>query len=432
MNSLPVNTTPRRNIVLYFQVHQPQRLGSVRFFDIGAGSTCFDDENNRNIVQRIARECYLPANAVLLKMIRKHPQIRVAFSLSGVIMDQFEEYASEVLESFRELAATGAVELLSETSHHSLACLMPGREFEEQVLLHAEKIYGHFGVRPSIFRNTELIYSDEIGRRVSRLGFTGIMADGLEKVLADRSPNQVFQHPDQNALKILLRNYHLSDDVAFRFTAGGKALTAEKYMSWLNALPHDDQVVNLAMDYETFGEHLKKETGIFKFMQDLLSRLARSKSIEMATPSQAIARSEARSTLHVPQLISWADQERDLSAWLGNDMQRDAYDTLINLECDIKNIDDEAMLEQWRNLQTSDHFYYMSTKKGSDGIVHSYFSPYPSPYEAFINYMNVLTDFSMRVQILKAGKIDHSLSVKMAVDQWPQSMGSRMTMLATH
>lgn len=417
--------------MLYFQVHQPQRLSNMRFFDIGSGNTCFDEEGNRNIVQRIARECYLPANDLLLKMIRKYPNIRVAFSLSGVIIDQFDDYAPEVLDSFRALVATEAVEFLSETNYHSLACMMPGKEFEEQVLGHAEKIYEHFGVRPSVFRNTELIYNDEIGRRVSRLGFMGIMADGVEKVLGDRSPNHVFHHPDQE-LKILLRNYRLSDDIAFRFNEGGKTLTAEKYVSWLNALPHEDHVVNLAMDYETFGEHHKKETGIFKFMEDLLSRLARSRSFEMATPSQVVRATESHSVLHVPHLISWADQERDLSAWLGNDMQRDAFDTLAGLECDIKNIDDNDTIAQWRNLQTSDHFYYMSTKKGSDGMVHSYFSPYASPYEAFINYMNVLTDFSMRVQILKAGKIDHSLSVKMAIDQWPQSMGSRMTMMATH
>jgi alpha-amylase len=432
MNSLPTNTAPKRNLVLYFQVHQPKRLSNLRFFDIGSGSTCFDDESNRTIVQRVARECYLPANDVLLKMIRKYPQICVAFSLSGVIIDQLEEYAPEVLDSFRALAETGSVEFLSETCYHSLACMMPGKEFEEQVLKHAGKIYEHFGVRPSVFRNTELIYSDEIGRRIDRLGFAGIMADGVERVLGDRSPNHVFVHPDHDSLKILLRNYRLSDDIAFRFTEGGKPLTAEKYMSWLNGLPHEDNVVNLAMDYETFGEHHKKETGIFKFMEDLFTRLARSKSLEMTTPSRVILQTKAHSALHVPHLISWADQERDLSAWLGNEMQRDAYDTLVNLECDLKNIDDEHMLEQWRNLQTSDHFYYMSTKKGSDGVVHAYFSPYPSPYEAFINYMNVLTDFSMRVQILKAGKIDHRVSVKMAIDQWPQSMGSRMTMLSTH
>jgi len=309
---------------------------------------------------------------------------------------------------------------------------MPGKEFETQIQKHAEKIYEHFGVRPIVFRNTELIYNDDIGRSISKLGYTGVMTDGLERILGKRSANHVFQHPDREQLKILLRNYRLSDDIAFRFTEGGKMLSVEKYMSWLNALPQQEGVTNLAMDYETFGEHQKKQTGIFKFMEDLLSRLAKSKNLEMLTPSQAIQKLQPHSVLSVPNFISWADQERDLSAWLGNEMQRDAFDSLLKLEFDIKNLNDPVILDQWRNLQTSDHFYYMSTKKGGDGVVHKYFSPYPSPYEAFINYMNILTDFSMRVQVLKAGKIEVSRPAEAIVNQLPQSMGHRMTMLSTH
>ena len=430
MDSLSTNAVPKRNLVLYFQVHQPKRLGNLRFFDIGAGNSSFDDDLDCQIIQRVARECYLPANEILLKLIRKHPQIRITFSLSGVIIDQLEEYAPEVLHSFRTLAATGSVEFLSETYYHSLACMMPGKEFEGQILKHAEKIYEHFGARPTVFRNTELIYNDDIGRRVSKLAFAGVITDGLERILRDRSANHVFRHPETEDLKILLRNDRLSDDISFRFIEAGKTLTTEKYMSWLNALPKNDEIINLAMDYETFGEHRKKETGIFKFLEDLLLKLAKSRSYEMITPSQAVIRHEAHSILSVPNFISWADQERDLSAWLGNEMQRDAFDTLTRLEFDVKNVNDKATLEQWRNLQTSDHFYYMSTKKGSDGNVHAYFSPYPSPYEAFINYMNVLTDFSMRVKILNSGKIDESKSTKISVSRWAQSMGMRMTMLS--
>lgn len=430
MNSRSTNPAPKRSLVLYFQVHQPKRLGNIRFFDIGAGNSFFNDYLDRDIVQRVSRECYLPANALLLKTIKKNPGVRVAFSLSGVIIDQLEEYAPEVLESFRMLAMTGKVEFLSETYYHSLACMIPGKEFEAQVLKHAEKIQEHFGVRPSVFRNTELIYTDEIGKRVSHLGYDGIMTDGLERVLGDRTPNHVFQHPDQDHLKILLRNYRLSDDIAFRYAENGKLLTVDKYITWLNGLSNEEQVVNLSMDYETFGEHHKKESGIFRFLEEFLTKVSKGNTFDLCTPSEAIAKYKPHSKLSVPYFISWADQERDLSAWLGNEMQRDAFDSLLNLEFDVKNLNDPEMLGQWRNLQTSDHFYYMSTKKGSDGNVHSYFSPYPSPYEAFINYMNVLTDFSMKVKILKSGKIE-TRSPRIAVNV-PQSMGARMTMLSVH
>ena len=434
MNSRATNPVLNKSFVLYFQVHQPKRLNNVRFFDIGAGNTLFNDNLDREIIQRVARECYLPANALLLKTIKKNPDVRVAFSLSGVIIEQLEKYAPEVLKSFRDLAFTGKVEFLSETYYHSLACMIPGKEFEAQVLKHSEKMYEHFGVHPSVFRNTELIYNDDIGKRVKRLGYAGIITDGLEKILGGCcSANHVFEHPDRG-LKILLRNYRLSDDIAFRYMEGGKHLTAEKYISWLNGLSKDEEVINLCMDYETFGEHHKKDSGIFKFFEDLLTRLAKGKTFDMLTPSQAISKFQAHSQLSVPQFISWADQERDLSAWLGNEMQRDAFDSLLKLEFDVKNLNDPDVLEQWRNLQTSDHFYYMSTKKGSDGNVHNYFSPYPSPYEAFINYMNVLTDFSMQVRILKSGKMEtrkmETRSVRVAVNV-PQSIGSRMTMLSS-
>ncbi len=435
MDLLKTNAALKKNLVLYFQVHQPKRLTNLRFFDIGATNAAYHNSMDAQIIERIARECYLPANHLLLKLIKKNPEIRVAFSLSGVIIEQFERYAPEVLKSFRELAQTGSVEFLSETYYHSLACMLPGKEFEIQVLKHAEKLYEHFGVRPSVFRNTELIYNDEVGRKISRLGYVGVITDGVERVLQGRTPNHVFQHPEQDGLKILLRNYRLSDDIAFRFAVDGKSLTADKYISWLNGLPSHEEVVTLAMDYETFGEHQKKETGIFKFMEETLTKLAKSKTFQLVTPSQAIIATKPQSVLNVPYSISWADQERDLSAWLGNEMQRDAFDTLQSLEFDVKNTNDPAILGTWRNLQTSDHLYYMSTKKGSDGTVHNYFSPYPSPYEAFINFMNVLTDFSMRVKVAKATKAGQSIfhetnPVKASVEREPQAAGSRMTMLS--
>lgn len=424
------NATPKKNLVLYFQVHQPRRLRNFKFFDIGSGNPCFDEELDREVVQRVARECYLPTNELLLKVIRKHPQVKVTFSLSGIIIDQLEEYAPEVLHSFKQLAATGNIEFLSETCQHSLACMIPGKEFEAQILRHAEKIYEHFGARPAVFRNTELIYSDEIGRRISKLGFTGVLADGVESILGGRSANYIYQHPDQEHLRILLRNYRLSDEIGFRFIDQGRTLTAETYMEWLQEVPKNHDVITLGMDYETFGEHLKKETGILRFLEDLLVRVAKSKAFDMATASMAMISHKAKDGLSVPNFISWADQERDLSAWLGNEMQRDAFDSLSQLEVDVKNLGDDKILSQWRELQTSDHFYYMSTKKGSDGNVHSYFSPFPSPYEAFITYMNVLTDFSMRIKILTAGSPDKVTSIMGVRDFALQTTGSRMTMLS--
>jgi alpha-amylase len=384
-----------KRLVLYFQVHQPLRLRRFKFFDIGSGSSYFDNELNREILERIARECYLPANMLLLRLIKKNPAVKIAFSISGITLDQLDEYTPEVLYSFRALAETGCVEFLAETQYHSLACMIPGREFEEQVQEHSDKIYEYLGVRPSVFRNTELIYSDDIGNRVAQLGFTGIFCDGVEKILGYRSPHHLYQHPEQNGLKILLRNYRLSDDIAFRFRQNEELLTADKYLSWLNGIPADQSLINVAMDYETFGEHQKKASGIFTFLEELLGKIARQKNLRMVTPSEAIREEQPREKLSVPHLVSWADRERDLSAWLGNPIQQDAFDTLTSLESKIQTIGDPVLLKCWRLLQTSDHFYYMSTKTDDDGNVHSYFSPYPSPYEAFINYMNVLSDFTM-------------------------------------
>jgi alpha-amylase len=395
-------TTSQKNLVLYFQVHQPRRLRTLRFFDIGGNRSYFDDDLNRQIIQRIAANCYLPANALLQRLIRKYPSIKVAFSISGVTIDQLEEFAPEVLDSFRGLADTGRVEFLAETYYHSLACLIPGNEFELQVTKHQQKIERYFGVAPAFFRNTELILSDDVGERISRLGFKGVFADGIERMLGRRSAHYVYRHPQNENLSILLRDYRLSDEISFRFSDNQSPLTAGQYINWLHAIPSGEQAINIAMDYETFGEHQKREKGIFDFLEKLLATLARDKNMRFLTPSEAAEQMLPVDTLNIPGFISWADEERDLSAWLGNEMQRDAFDSLLKIEADLKDLDDRVLLKQWRNLQTSDHFYYMSTKKGNDGGVHSYFSPYPSPYEAFINYMNVLTDFGLRVKISKS------------------------------
>lgn len=394
MNKQPNRNADRKNLVLYFQVHQPMRLNRFTFFDIGSGKPYFDDSLNDEIIDRIARACYLPANMLLLKLIRKYPGIKVAFSISGLTLEKLDQVAPEVLYSFRALAETGSVEFLGETQYHSLACMMPGDEFENQVQEHREKLAHYIGATPSVFRNTELIYNDDIARRAAALGFKGIYCDGIEKILGYRSPHHVYSSTE-HGLPILLRNYRLSDDIAFRFSE--ESLTVEKYISWLKGLPPEQTLINVAMDYETFGEHKKKSSGIFTFLEGLLVSAAKDKGLVMRTPSEAISQESPEGTLSVPVHVSWADRERDLSAWLGNPIQQDAFDTLLGIGNDVRRTNDPLLLKCWRLLQTSDHYYYMSTKDGDDGNVHAMFSPYPSPYEAFINYMNVLSDFKLIV-----------------------------------
>ncbi|MFM9841222.1 MAG: glycoside hydrolase family 57 protein [Cyclobacteriaceae bacterium] len=397
--SLPRNTK-NRYLNIYFQVHQPRRLGQFSFFDIGTDRDYFDDGANQLIMRRVAKECYLPTNLLLLKLIDRNPQVRITFSISGSALKQMERFAPAAIESFRMLAATGSVEFLSETYYHSLACLVSPDEFAAQVKMHCDKIQQLLGVKPTVFRNTELIYSDDIGRTVSNLGFTGIFTDGVDSLLNDRSPHHLYEHPDKNGLKLFFRNYKLSDDIAFRFTQKEwKAwpLTPKKYVQWLESIPEKENLITLSLDYETFGEHQKKETGIFKFLEGMIASIAAHKKYKMVTPSEAIALLSPIDTISVPNPTSWADQEHDLSAWLGNEMQQDAFETIKNLELLVKKTNDPVLLNTWRYLQTSDHFYYMSTKTGDDGNVHNYFSPYASPYEAFMNYMNVVSDFSLRV-----------------------------------
>jgi alpha-amylase len=389
-----------RYLNLYFQVHQPRRLGQFSFFDIGTDRDYFDDGTDQLIMRRVAKECYLPTNLLLLKLITKYPQVRITFSISGSALKQMERFAPAVIESFRMLAATGSVEFLAETYYHSLACLISLDEFTTQVEMHRKKIQQLFGVTPKVFRNTELIYSDDIGRAVNDLGFNGVFTDGVDSLFHQRSPHHIYQHHDGNGLKLFFRNYKLSDDIAFRFAQKewkDYPLTPKKYIQWLAAIPEMENLVTISLDYETFGEHQKKETGIFQFLEGLITKLATHKKYKMITPSEAIQLLSPVDSISVPNPISWADQEHDLSAWLGNEMQRDAFDTLNKLEADVKSLKDAALLNTWRYLQTSDHLYYMSTKTGDDGNVHNYFSPYPSPYEAFMNYMNVLSDFSLRV-----------------------------------
>lgn len=392
-----------RTICFYFQVHQPFRIKPYRFFDIGEDHYYWDDYLNKSVVRKVAQKCYLPMNALLLDLIHQHNgAFKVAFSISGVCLDQLEAYAPDVLDSFRKLVDTGHVELLSETDAHALCSLKSKEEFKRMVHNHAEKIKRIFnGYEPKVFRNTELIYSDKIGGMVAEMGFKGMLTEGAKHILGWKSPNFVYQNAEHPELKVLLKNFQLSDDIAFRFsdkTWSSYPLTIEKFIPWINAIPQEQEVLNLFMDYETFGEHQWAETGIFEFMKALPGAVLQQTDFGFSTPSEVVEQGNPVAKIHVPTPISWADEERDLTAWLGNDMQKEAFNKLYELEGRMKSVDDPELQRDWNYLQTSDHFYYMCTKFFSDGAVHAYFSPFETPYDAFINYMNALSDFILRVR----------------------------------
>lgn len=390
-----------KNICLYFQVHQPFRLRNFPFFDIGEDGDYFDEAANRALLRKVAQKCYLPTNKLLLDLFRKHGKdFKVSFSISGTVLDQFERYMPEVIDSFRELADTGNVEFLSETYAHSLAAMKSKEEFIRQVNTHAEKIEDLFGQRPLAFRNTELVYADFIGEAVHDMGYKVMLTEGADWVLGWKSPNYLYRSHVNPDLKLLLKNYRLSDDIAFRFSDKNWKewpLTSDKFIHWLNVIPKEEEIVNLFMDYETFGEHQWTETGIFDFLEEFPDKALR-ENFGFITPSEAEFLPD-KGHLSIPYPVSWADEERDLTAWLGNDMQQDAFDTLYELEDKVNRCQDVKLKKDWLYLQTSDHFYYMCTKHFSDGEVHKYFNPYESPFDAFINYMNVLADFSLRLDM---------------------------------
>ena len=388
-----------KTVCFYFQVHQPWRLKTYRFFQMGNDHNYLDDFTNRSIMQKVARECYLPMNALLLNLIEQNKgAFKCTFSITGSAVEQFKAYAPEVLESFKKLAATGCVEFLAETYSHSLASLYSVDEFKSEVKLHSQMLKEEFGVKPTAFRNTELIYSDEIAKAVEGMGFKTMLAEGAKHILGWKSPNFVYTDANDNKLRLLLRNYKLSDDIAFRFSNEGWSewpLTADKFAQWVAADTGD--VVNLFMDYETFGEHQKAATGIFDFMKALPEALLKTGELEFATVSEASKKLQPVAVLHSPYAMSWADEERDVTAWLGNDLQNEAFQKLYALAPKVKKAKSKDMEFVWRFMQNSDHFYYMATKWFSDGDVHSYFNPYDSAYEAFINYMNVLADFEIEL-----------------------------------
>jgi len=388
------------NICFYFQVHQPYRIKNYTVFDIGKNKEYFNTQKNYEIMQRVAKKCYLPANNLMLYLINKYPGFKVSYSLSGVLLDQLEKFAPEVIESFKQLVNTGNVEILDETYHHSLAFLYSKEEFKEQVEMHNKKIKELFNYSPQVFRNTELVYSNEVAQVVEKMGYKGVLAEGADKILGWRSPNYVYK-PIGTNISLLLKNYRLSDDIAFRFserTWKEYPLTAEKYCKWINAVNGNGNTVNLFMDYETFGEHQWSSTGIFNFMKQLPEEILKNPDNKFMTPSEVIKNYPPVAELDIPNLISWADVERDLSAWLGNKMQQSSIQKIYEIEKLIKDKKDIKLLEEWRKLQTSDHFYYMCTKWFNDGDVHKYFNPHESPYEAFINYMNIFNDLKTKIR----------------------------------
>jgi alpha-amylase len=396
------------SVCLYFQLHQPDRLRRYSVFD--SDSEYFDEQRNAQILTKVATKCYLPATRLLLDMLRQHQgRFRIALSLTGTIIEQLRKYCPQVIELLQQVAATGCVEFLSETYYHSLAFLYNREEFRTQIELHDQLILELFGQTARVFRNTELIYNNELAGFIADLGrYKGVLTEGADRILGSRSPNCLYHPPGRPEFKVLVKNYRLSDDIAFRFCNRSWSewpLTADKFARWVHQINGNGQVCNLFMDFETFGEHQWADTGIFDFLRALPGEIARAGSPganDFKTPSECIAAYPAAGPYDVPHMISWADTERDLSAWLGNAMQSNALHELYKLGPAIKAANDPALLTDWRRLTCSDHFYYMCTKYFSDGDVHRYFNPYESPYDSYINFMNVLDNMRTRVEAVEA------------------------------
>ncbi len=388
------------SVCFYFEVHQPYRLKPYGALQVGRDHEYFDSELNARVLRKVADKCYLPANDSMLRLIeRTDNRFRISYAITGVVIEQMKQYAPEVMNSFVSLAKTGAVEFIAETYYHSLAALYDKDEYQAQIDLELDLIRSEFGQTPRVFRNTEFIYNDEIGQFIADLGFDAILIEGADDILDWRSPNFVYRVPERET-RLLTKNYRLSDDIAFRFSNRAwreYPLTADKFAKWVHQHSGAGDVINLFMDYETFGEHQWKETGIFEFLEHLPDLLFTHPHWDILTPGQVIERYPALGELSFHRTVSWADEARDISAWRGNAMQQRALAEIYSLGADIKRRNNSHLLALWRRLQTSDHFYYMATKSASDAEVHDYFSPYEGPYDAFIHYMNVLKDLNRSV-----------------------------------
>jgi len=395
------------NIVFYFQVHQPYRLRHFNVMDIGTGTSIFDESLNKAVMMKVAEKCYLPTNKLLLELIKKNEgKFKIAYSITGTAIEQFKLYAPEVLDSFKALVDTGCVELLGETYYHSLSYLYDTNEFLAQVQMHRDLMKSEFGYNTETFRNTELIYQNSLSDIVYEIeGFKTIITEGVDRILDWRSPLYAYKNYSKT-MNLLLKYYKLSDDIAFRFSNRDWPefpLTVPKFVKWVDHLTlseHEDrnQFLNLFMDYETFGEHQWAETGIFDFMGHLPKEVLKRKHLGFLTPRETVEYANyQQESLSFVQPVSWADEQRDLSAWLENDMQKNAIETLYELLNRVKQLGDEELLKQMRMLTTSDHFYYMCTKYFQDGDVHKYFSPYDSPDQAYIYFINALADTEEKI-----------------------------------
>ncbi len=396
-----------RAICLYLHVHQPLRVKDYTIFEVGADHQYFNDytpdkdTSNEFIINKVSEKSYLPTNQKLHELLERHPEFKLSMSITGTLIEQLKMWRPDVLESFQKLASTGRVEIVAETYHHSLAFFYSREEFETQVSMHKREIEEVFGQTPKVFRNTELSYNNDLACWADKAGYKAIITEGWEPVLGWRSPNYVYQPTHTDKIKLLLKNYKLSDDIAFRFSNRGWRewpLTTEKFVHWLNAIPEEQPIVNLFMDYETFGEHQWDETGIFDFLDSMPEEFIKSgEERHFLTLSEAADRYEPQDKVDIPNTLTWADTERDLTAWLGNSMQQQAIHAIYGLQDKILSSNDLGLIEDWRKLQTSDHYYYMCTKWFNDGDVHAYFSPYKTPYEAFISFMNVYHDLRDRL-----------------------------------
>jgi len=398
----------KRTICLYFPVHQPISLRQYHFFDIGLNHDYYDDFNNATQIRLLAEKSYLPMNLMLLNIIEKYgKKFKVAFSLSGTVIEQFKEYAPEVLESFKKLADTGCVEFVAEPYSYSLSSLENKKEFLYQVKEDVRIIKKEFGILPKTFCNTELIYSDEIGKMVAEMGYTTMITEGAKHVMGWKSSNFVYANAINPKLRLLLRNFVLSDDIGLHFANKEWSewpLTAEKYIQWIDDNSKNDDVINICMDYKTFGYNNSKETGIFEFMKKFMEDVLESSNFEFMTPNETALKHQPKAALHIPYVISWTDEERDINIWLGNELQKEAFDELYKIRDKVFETKDTAIIHDFTVLQESDNFYYMSTKIFSYENNYKRTIPYDSPYEAFINYMNVLSDLIERVKSFKNKK----------------------------
>ena len=405
----------RRSVVLYMHVHQPKRIRPYSVFDTAKDHNYFDNNydhqsNNERIFRKVAEKSYLPTNKLLLEILEQHPEFKLSLSITGTFIEQSQRWGLDVLESFKKLVQTGRVEILAETYYHSLAFFYSREEFVRQVQAHRKLIKEIFGSETTSFRNTELSYNNDLAKWADEAGFKAIITEGWDPVLGWRSPNFVYKPTDTERIKLLMKNYKLSDDVAFRFSNRGWSefpLSADKYSHWLNAAAENQPIVNLFMDYETFGEHQWGDTGIFEFLRHLAVEWLQRDGNDFMTISEAADSYNAADEVDVPNTITWADTERDLTAWLGNSMQQEALRHLYDLEERVLVTGDDGLIDDWRHMQTSDHVYYMCTKWFTDGDVHAYFSPYDSPYDAFLYFMNALRDIRYRVMEHERGGWEH-------------------------